>query len=77
MADPKQLEVLKQGVQVWNAWREETSPAAIDLRRADLSGLDLQGINLAEANLHEANLDGVNLSNAILVHVYFGMTSLR
>jgi uncharacterized protein YjbI with pentapeptide repeats len=77
MADLKQLEVLKQGVQVWNAWKEENEPPAIDLIGVDLSGLDLQGINLAGANLRESILDGTNLTNAILTHVYFGRTSLR
>ena len=26
MANPEHLEILKQGVKVWNAWREEHPP---------------------------------------------------
>lgn len=77
MADLEQLEIVKQGAQVWNAWKEKTTPSVIDLSRGDLSGMDLQGINLSGANLRESSLDGTNLSDAILTHVYFGRTSLR
>ena len=39
MADRKQLKILKQGVEVWNAWREENPDAKIDLCGAELDGL--------------------------------------
>jgi hypothetical protein len=34
VVDEKQLELLKQGVEVWNEWRKENSEVAIDLRDA-------------------------------------------
>ena len=45
MVDKEQLERLKQGVEGWNAWREEHPDIKIDLKEADLAGA-----NLTEAN---------------------------
>lgn len=74
--DPDQLAKLKEGVEAWNAWREENPDAEIDLRgadlgRANLSGADLEDADLYGAYLLEANLSGAdlgysNLSGAIL-----------
>jgi hypothetical protein len=36
VVDEKQLEVLKQGVEVWNEWRKENPEVVIDLSDADL-----------------------------------------
>jgi uncharacterized protein YjbI with pentapeptide repeats len=66
MANEEQLEILKQGVEVWNKWREENPDVAIDLYRAYLYRSDLIGVNLSEANLSEANLGEANLSEANL-----------
>jgi uncharacterized protein YjbI with pentapeptide repeats len=66
MADEKQLEILKQGVEVWNKWRK-VYPLGIDLREADLEGADLIGADLGGANLSGANLLGVKLREANLV----------
>src|SRR6516164_3265726 len=81
MADPAHLEVLRRGVDAWNAWRTE-SPSVIpdlngaDLHRADLSradlreawlrGAHLEGADLYRAELCEAHLDGAYLSRANL-----------
>jgi uncharacterized protein YjbI with pentapeptide repeats len=82
MASRKQLSILKQGVEVWNIWRETNHRAGrpgwfeVDLRRARLrSGqfweinfheADLRGVDLREARLHEANLSRANLAGANL-----------
>ncbi len=66
MANPKQLEILEQGVKAWNRWREEFPNVEIDLSRVDFVGRDIEGINLREANLIHANLDGANLKDANL-----------
>ena len=57
MANEEQLAHLKQGIDYWNAWRQENDSIKIDLREADLRG----------AALHEANLAGVRLIGAQLV----------
>jgi uncharacterized protein YjbI with pentapeptide repeats len=46
MANARQLEILKQGVEVWNEWRTEHPSGDIDL----------SGANLEEANLINADL---------------------
>jgi uncharacterized protein YjbI with pentapeptide repeats len=76
MADPKHLELLKQGVDAWNAWREkepsvhpnlaQANLIEVDLRRANLCGVNLSGANLSGANLSKADLSGANLSRANL-----------
>jgi len=72
MASHKLLKVLRQGVEVWNKWREEhpgikpdLSEALLegtDLRRANLSGANLVAANLVHAYLSEADLSGADLS---------------
>ncbi len=71
MADPEHLEILKQGVEAWNAWRKKHSSDQPDftrtfLIRADLSGADLSGSNLTRANFSGADLSGVDLSGGDL-----------
>jgi hypothetical protein len=49
MANEEQLELLKQGVQVWNQWKRDHPEIGPDLRGADLGGADLGGVNLWRA----------------------------
>jgi uncharacterized protein YjbI with pentapeptide repeats len=67
MANEEQLEVLKQGVKIWNKWREGNPKVEIDLSEADLSGTDLSGVNLREASLGGANLIKANLNTSTLM----------
>ncbi len=69
MANEEHLHILKQGVDVWNKWREEHPDIQANLRRADrhrsgLRGTDLRGAMLRETDLRETNLRGANLSEA-------------
>jgi len=66
MANEDHLERLQQGVEAWNAWREEEPSVEPDLSGANLNNMDLQGADLREANLHNAQLDSVNLQGAHL-----------
>src|SRR6266852_2701148 len=77
MADQQQLDLLRQGVPTWNAWRQKHSLSfRLDLSDAklaetDLSGADLDEVNLSrtdfrKANLSRARLRGTNLFNANL-----------
>jgi len=52
MADGKQLEILKQGVEVWNKWRKDNPDVEIDL-----SGADLKGSNLIRADFSKTVLN--------------------
>ena len=79
MANPKQLDILNQGVEVWNRWRKENPETPPDLSHALLFGANLSkadfrmaklgGAKLREANLHgtflvAVKLDGADLSTA-------------
>jgi hypothetical protein len=76
MANPVHLQILREGVAVWNAWRDQeksvkpnlvgliayhTDFAGIDFRRCDLSGA-----LLSESNLHKSDLSGAKLKDAKL-----------
>ena len=66
MANEEQVAILKQGIDVWNAWREEHPQSGINLIGADLRKDDLREANLCEASLMGAGLDGANLQGADL-----------
>ena len=76
MADPKHLNVLRQGADFWNLWRNANSVPEPDLGGADLSRAYLPGVDLADADLggvnfgfaylHEANFTNANLEGAQL-----------
>ncbi len=71
MANAEHLAILKEGVQRWNAWREENEDVVpyltgVYLARADLRGANLTRANLAGADLTEADLFGANLQGANL-----------
>lgn len=72
MANPEHIEILKQGVEAWNKWREEDPEIRPDLSGADvheasLWNADLRGANLAGADLDGADLSGANLREANLL----------
>ncbi len=66
MANPEHLAILKQGVEAWNAWREENPEIEPELWEVDLQGADLQGADLDDANLDDARLDRARLDGASL-----------
>lgn len=41
MADPEHIDILMEGVDVWNKWREDNLTIGADFSDADLSGVDL------------------------------------
>jgi len=78
MANQQQLALLKQGVTIWNKWRNEHPHAEVDLSKTDLST-----INLIEAfpgsrfpSFHRSNLGGVHLSKANLSETNFHKADL-
>ncbi len=61
------LDILMQGVETWNRWREDhPGIQAPDLRQATLSGMDLRGANFYLTNLRGANLKQSDLAQADL-----------
>lgn len=66
MANEVQLSILKQGVEVWNKWREENPDVKIDFTKANLWGKILRDAQFKDANLDEADLSEADLTNANL-----------
>jgi uncharacterized protein YjbI with pentapeptide repeats len=66
MANQGQVEILKQGVHVWNQWRAENPGLQVDLFGAELSGVDLKQAHLSGADLRQADLWKADLWKADL-----------
>src|SRR5579859_6983648 len=66
MANQKHLDILKEGVKVWNEWREGHPIGRPNLSYAELTGIDLDRINLSGSVLHCANLSNSRLAHADL-----------
>ncbi len=82
MANYKHVELLKEGVQVWNDWRSadpdikpnlsganlvQTVLVESNLRQADLRKTDLRKTNLSHSDLYKVDLRNANLRGAQLV----------
>lgn len=63
MGEREHIQLLKQGVQTWNSWRQNHLTM-----QPDLSGVDLRGRMLRHANLASTNLCGADLRDANLRH---------
>ncbi len=72
MANEEHLAILRQGVEVWNQWRQD-NPQIF----ADLSDMFLYGAELIGANLSGSNLSGTNLSNASLCDAVMSLAFLN
>ena len=68
MANPEHLEILMQGVKVWNEWRRANLQIAPDLSEAYLFGANLYGGNEI-TNLNDVNLSGAEMKGANLIRV--------
>lgn len=64
MANQNHLEILKDGVEVWNKWREANEHITPDLQKANLEKYVLDGANLTSTNLEGANLVETKLQKA-------------
>lgn len=76
MANQEHLEILKQGVGIWNKWREENPEIEPDLGDIDLHRTNLENINFNNANLREAKLYAAYLHAAQLKEADLRMASL-
>jgi uncharacterized protein YjbI with pentapeptide repeats len=84
------LDLLEQGVDRWNFWREKNLDVHVDLSQisfsedfsginfsgVNLSGSDLSELDLSRANFNSANLSGANLSEAQLIDTDLGEADL-
>lgn len=72
MANHKHVEILFQGVDAWNLWRQQD----VDII-PNLSGSNLNGANLAHANLRQTDLRKTDLRQANLVEADLFKADLR
>lgn len=82
MANLKQMDILKNGVDSWNVWRVNNShiqPSLSDagLHMAYLKGANLSLADLTDADLRMAELVGVNLNQADLTWANLNEAVLR
>jgi hypothetical protein len=75
MANKNHLDILSQGIDVWNEWSYEFDDAP-NLGGAYLYGADLRGADLRHANLERANLGRALLERADLEKANLGGTNL-
>lgn len=76
MANQEQLDILKQGVNVWNKWRKTNPDVMIDLFNAKLSCTNLSKFKLSHANLSHAFLSGADLDSANLSYALLGRATI-
>src|SRR5712692_3307193 len=82
MANQEHLDILNQGVDVWNKWRDETFFGEPQLKGVNLSGVNLRSVNLSESELSKANfrqalLDKAELWGANLTEADFSFADLK
>jgi hypothetical protein len=77
MANKEHLEILKQGVKVWNQWRKDNPDIMPNLIGANLSGYDLSRYDLSRADLYYAILRDANLSSVDLSYADLTSADLR
>lgn len=87
MANPEHLAILKQGVEVWNNWRQEMPDVMPNLRGSDLQFGNLTNANFSRTDLQEADLSHAklafsdfrqaNLAYAVLSYSDLGNVNLR
>src|SRR6266536_3680644 len=76
MANQEHLDILKQGVEMWNQWREEHPNIRPDLREAYLMKGRFFGANFTLVDLHKAELSFAHLCFAKLNHAYLSGANL-
>ncbi|HEU5379435.1 MAG TPA: toll/interleukin-1 receptor domain-containing protein [Ktedonobacteraceae bacterium] len=77
MANQEHLDILSQGVKVWNTWRQEHPEIRPDLSKANLKEADLGEVDFTEVNLNRANLSEANLGRADLRKADLSRANLR
>jgi TIR domain/Pentapeptide repeats (8 copies) len=72
MANPEHLEILKQGVERWNKWREEHPDVRPDLGKADLFRANLSAADVIRAHFSEVNLSEAKPSELVAKFISAG-----
>lgn len=73
----KLLKILRQGPEVWNAWRKENPEVEINLSGAKLRGVRLRGADLSNAVIRGVNFSEADLTDANFVGAQCGLPKQR
>jgi uncharacterized protein YjbI with pentapeptide repeats len=76
VANEEHLQILKQGVEAWNTWRDQHRDIRPDLSTADLFGANLHRAALSRTHLNHANLRRATLTETNLSRTDFTKTDL-
>ena len=77
MSNHEHVEILKQGVEKWNEWREEKPGVTPNLGNADLGNAHLSSADLSNAYLGNAYLGNADLDSANLRYADLGNADLN
>lgn len=70
LEDLSHLDILRQGVEAWNEWRERNPSAIPSLSEANLEEAKLTEANLTKTKLTETKLSGAYLTGATFSGTY-------
>ena len=76
MANPEHLQILQQGVEAWNQWRDRNRDIKPDLVGANLGELAATGPIDKKYDFVLSSFDEINLTDANLTKANFGLASL-
>jgi len=76
MPNKEHVRILRQGVEVWNAWRKEHIDIWPDFTEANFCGADLSSASLAGATFFGAQLRDTDFTNADLTDTNFTKANL-
>lgn len=81
MAKKEHLDIIRQGVTIWNNWRKinpSVNPdlSNVNLCRSNLTGANFRGVNFWEANLSKADLGDADFTESDLCFADFGGSNL-
>ena len=77
MANPEHVEILEQGVDAWNSWRQAYPDIRPDLSGASLQMADLSHVDFSHVDFREADLSGAKLMGATLRNTSMAHADLR
>jgi uncharacterized protein YjbI with pentapeptide repeats len=76
MANQQHLDLLLQGVDSWNQWRQKHLDIEPDLNDVDLSGINLVGVDLSEVHLKRTSFRGARLERVSLSRAHLEESDL-
>ena len=72
MPNEEHIAILRQGADVWNAWRAENPALLPDIEGESFVYEDLSGANLSDMSFHHQVLSGATLVGTIFDRAYLG-----